>query len=123
MQFDTKSIVDDLKSVTEQQGWDALDFGVIGINDDDEVVIYNAAEQKLAGLTREDVIGSDFFSEVAPCMNNYMVSGRFDDEDTLDDTVDYVLTLRMKPTRVKLRLIKSAELDARFIFVERSAAA
>ena len=40
-------------------------------------------------------------------MNNYLVAQRFIDEPEIDDTIDFVLTLRMRPTPVKLRLLKS----------------
>ena len=70
---------------------------------------YNAFESKAAGLSLQRVIGNDLFTVVAPCMNNYLVAQRFEDAaeggSRLDATIDYVLTLRMRPTKVKLRLL------------------
>ena len=99
---------------------DGLSFGVIGFGPSTEVDLYNATESRLAGLSRGRVIGHRFFSAVAPCMNNYMVAQRFEDEPSLDDVIDYVLTLRMRPTPVKLRLLKNSESGRRFILVQRS---
>lgn len=98
---------------------DALPFGVIGFLPDYIVTSFNQAESKAAGLSASRVIGTHFFHEVAPCMNNFMVAQRFEDENRLDDIISYVLTLRMRPTPVRLRLIKSDENLKRFLLVER----
>ncbi|OYW26611.1 MAG: phosphonate transporter, partial [Methyloversatilis sp. 12-65-5] len=60
---------------------------------------------------------------VAPCMNNFMIAQRFDDAQqdgsALDDTIDYVLTLRMRPVKVKLRLLARPGSDLRYVLVHR----
>lgn len=106
-------------------GTDRLDgapFGVIGFTSDALVTVYNATESRNAGLRPQRVLGKHFFSEVAPCMNNFMVAQRFEDEDVLDDIVSYVLTLRMRPTPVRLRLLKAPDCVTRFVLIERKAA-
>ncbi|EGF31244.1 photoactive yellow protein [Oxalobacteraceae bacterium IMCC9480] len=64
------------------------------------------------------------FTIVAPCMNNFMVAHRFEDAATkgtaLDDTIDYVLTLRMRPVKVKLRLIAAPDVVTQYVMVLRS---
>lgn len=100
---------------------DALPFGVIGFAPDSIVTLYNATESKNAGLRPERVLGKHFFEEVAPCMNNFMVAQRFADEDELDHIVPYVLTLRMRPTPVRLRLLKAPGYATRFVLIERRA--
>jgi photoactive yellow protein len=98
---------------------DALPFGVIGMALDGTVTSYNAAESHLAGLTPARVIGRHFFSAVAPCTNNFMVAHRFETEPDIDDIIDYVFTLRMQPTRVRLRLLKEGSYMHMFLVVER----
>ncbi|MGI4861702.1 MAG: phosphonate transporter [Janthinobacterium lividum] len=98
---------------------DALPFGVIGLMPDSTVRRYNLAESKTAGLGAARVIGRRFFEEIAPCMNNFMVAQRFEDEAHIDDIIPYVLTLRMRPTPVRLRLLKAPGHDLRFMLVER----
>jgi photoactive yellow protein len=100
---------------------DALPFGVIGFAPDAIVTVYNETEAKNAGLRPERVLGKHFFEEIAPCMNNFMVAQRFADEEELDHTIPYVLTLRMRPTPVRLRLLKAPGHAARFVLVERRA--
>ncbi|HTR10244.1 MAG TPA: phosphonate transporter [Paraburkholderia sp.] len=112
--------------ITELAGLDAerldvLPFGVIGFTSDAIVTLYNATESRNAGLSPQRVLGKHFFEEVAPCMNNFMVAQRFDDEDELDDVVPYVLTLRMRPTPVRLRLLKAPGCATRFVLIERRA--
>jgi hypothetical protein len=63
------------------------------------------------------------FTNVAPCLNNFMVAQRFEDAQdegsALDDTIDYVLTLRMRPVKVKLRLLAAPGSDKRYVLVQR----
>jgi len=104
--------------------FDALDFGVIGIDAQIVVRLYNEHESKSAGLARERVMGQQLFTAVAPCMNNYMVAQRFEDAANsgtrLDATIDYVLTLRMRPIKVQLRLIAEPEHALRYVLIARA---
>jgi len=123
--FDDPDVHAAVESCTEEQ-LDALEFGVIGFSADERVTRYNALESRLAGLSRERVVGQGLFSVVAPCMNNFLVAQRFQDAaaagDVLDTTIDYVLTLRMRPQKVKLRLLSSPTLAHRYVLVQRLAA-
>ena len=99
---------------------DTLPFGVIGMSEDGIVEIYNQTESRLAGLSRERVVGVHFFSTTAQCMNNFLVAQRFIDEPDLNVAINFVLTLRMRPTPVRLRLLKSSFVRRRYILLERS---
>ncbi|WP_242187351.1 PAS domain-containing protein [Sphingomonas sp. CARO-RG-8B-R24-01] len=98
---------------------DQLPFGVVGLDASGIVVVYNATEAHMAGLDRDAVIGVSFFDAVAQCMNNFMVAQRFEDEALLDEIVPYVLTLRMRPTRVRLRLLAAPTEPLNYILIER----
>lgn len=104
---------------------DELNFGVIGFDAATVVKLYNSYESRCAGLSRGRVVGQCLFTIVAPCMNNFMVAQRFDDAQTngttLDDTIDYVLTLRMRPIKVRLRLVASPDSAMRYVLVYRPA--
>lgn len=103
---------------------DSLDFGVIGFDAETAVVQYNSFEASAAGLSPQRVLGQPLFTLVAPCMNNFMVAQRFEDAAqsgaALDETLDYVLTLRMRPVKVKLRLLAGAAPGARYVLVRRA---
>jgi photoactive yellow protein len=102
---------------------DRLAFGIIGFDTETNVCQYNRTESEAAGLTPSRVLGQPLFTNVAPCMNNFMVAQRFedaqDDGTVLDDTIDYVLTLRMRPVKVALRLLAAPDSDIRYVLVQR----
>ena len=98
---------------------DGLAYGVVGLDKNGLVVVYNATEARLAGLDPHAVIGTPFFEAVAQCMNNFMVAQRFEDETELDEILPYVLTLRMRPTRVRLRLLAAPAQALNYILIER----
>jgi photoactive yellow protein len=120
--FDTRGLADALDACSQEQ-LDALDFGVIGFDADANVQRYNAVESQAAGLSPQRVLGEPLFTNVAPCLNNFMVAQRFedalDDASELDDTIDYVLTLRMRPVKVRLRLLSSPASATRYVLVQR----
>jgi photoactive yellow protein len=84
---------------------DELDFGLIAMDRGGKVLGYNTFESQRAGIARERVIGRNFFVDIGPCTNNYMVAERFHSGEDLDEEMDYVFTLRMAPTPVTLRLL------------------
>ena len=117
-------LVLDFLSQAEDAELDALDFGVIGFDAEGVVTRYNAFESKAAGLSPERVLGHSLFTVVAPCMNNFMVAQRFADAlaegEALDATIDYVLTLRMRPVKVQLRLLTAPHCATRYVLVHRA---
>ena len=96
---------------------DACDFGVIGMDAAGTVVQYNAFEEHRAGMSRERVVGRHFFTEVAPCTNNYLVATRYEEEPVLDAVIPYVFTLRMRPTPVELRLLNAPGMARMYLLV------
>ena len=104
-------------------GADKLDFGVIGFDNEILVQVYNEFESKASGLSPHRVLGLPLFTVVAPCMNNYLVAQRFEDAlesgVALDETIAYVLTLRMRPVKVSLRLIATPGAAMRYLIVDR----
>ncbi len=104
---------------SDDEFFDALPFGVVGLSATGLAEIYNAAEVLYAGMRRDSVLGQPFFLMAGVCMNNFLVAQRFEDEETIDDILDYVLTFRMRPTAVKLRLLKRPELRRRYLLIQR----
>jgi photoactive yellow protein len=120
--FSQADVMDRLLEL-DSEGLDGLDFGVIGIDAEGVVQQYNAFESRLAGLSPARVLGHPLFTVVAPCMNNFMVAHRFEEAAEsgapLDVTLDYVLTLRMRPMKVQLRLLARPGLERRYVLVNR----
>ena len=120
--FEQTDIAERLATV-DDAALDVLQFGIIGFDEQTIVQRYNTFESQLAGLNKSRVLGHPFFTSVAPCMNNFLVAQRFEDAlatgDTLDATLDYVLTLRMKPVKVKLRLLAGSARALSYVLILR----
>lgn len=103
---------------------DALGFGVIGFDAEGRVGRYNRHESEAAALLPQRVLGQPLFAVVAPCMNNFMIAQRFEDAaqagQALDVCLAYVLTLRMRPTPVTLRLLAAPGSRWRYVLVQRA---
>ncbi len=112
--FDDPDLLDVLESAADV---DALAFGLIVMDRSGDVVAYNAYESARAGISPERVLGRNFFTSVGPCTDNYLVSERFRSEPDLDDELDYVFTLRMRPTPVRLRLLARAGSPRQYLVV------
>ena len=106
MDLNDDNLLVQLQQATDQS-LDEADFGIVKMDLSDQVLFYNRYESQLSGLAIKDVVGQNFFVQVAPCTNNFMIAQRYHDEAHLDEVVDYVFTYRMKPTKVTLRLLKN----------------
>ena len=88
---------------------DALEMGVIQLDDAGRVLQYNAAEAMFSGYGKSDVLGKIFFVDVAPCTNNRLVYGRFREgvrTGQLNHSIPYTFTYVMEPTVVLLQLYR-----------------
>ena len=95
---------------------DELDYGVVEMDTVGLVLRYNQTESNFSGLSAEQVVGRHFFRDVAPCSNNRRVAQRYE-QSALDETIDYVFSLRMKPTPVTLRMLKLATAPTMYLLV------
>ena len=76
LEFDVDP-VEDLLRLTEIEV-DALPIGLLELDPRGVVLRYNRSEEELSGLDRADVVGRDFFEEIAPCTAVRAFRGRFD---------------------------------------------
>lgn len=86
-----------------------MPLGVILLDREGRVVLYNGAEEQLAGRTRDRVLGRDFFNEVAPCLAVERLAGYFQaniGRRAIDLQFDFSFALPFVPTSrdVSLRL-------------------
>lgn len=56
---------------------DLLPYGIIVVDEAGQVLFYNAREEQIANRRREDVLGKNFFTEVAPCTQVREFYGQF----------------------------------------------
>ena len=119
MDFNDPDLLSTLEAA-DPRDLDAATFGIVAMNREGVVEAYNTYEAQLSGLSLSRVVGQNFFTAVAPCTNNFMVAQRFADEPELDATIDYVFTLKMRPTKVKLRLLGAPSSRRKYLLVRRS---
>lgn len=58
---------------------DALPWGTIQLDPAGQVLSYNAAEERIAGRSRVQTLGRNFFTEVAPCTGVREFRGTYDE--------------------------------------------
>jgi photoactive yellow protein len=75
--FDTPKLAEAVEKLTPEQ-LDMLPFGVIGLDAQNMVRVYNKTEAQLSGYDARIARGKLFFTDVAPCMNNGYFKGRID---------------------------------------------
>lgn len=67
-----------IDSISEQE-LDSLAYGVIQLDTQGTVLRYNAFESRLSGLSKDKVLGKNFFKQVAPCTDVQQFYGCFRD--------------------------------------------
>ena len=91
---------------------------------DGQVCVYSDYESRQSQLARDEVLNRRFFEQVAPCMNNLMVAGRFSDarlgSAPLDAVIDYVIAFRARVVQAKLRLLYSPGMSLHYLLIQRA---
>jgi len=106
--FDDDGVGEELRHASNEELNEAP-FGIIRIDDAGIVRFYNRYESNLSGVDPDDAVGTNFFTELAPCSNNPLFFGRFKDgvrAGALDEYFTYTFTYKMRPTLVDVRLYR-----------------
>lgn len=121
VKFDESDIENRLARMKDDE-IEALAFGAIQLDRNGKILFYNAAEGEITGRNPGEVIGKDFFREVAPCTQSPEFSGRFKEgvkKGELSTLFEYVFDYQMKPTKVKVHMKKALNDDTYWILVKR----
>ena len=100
---------------------DTLPFGAIRLSSDGKVDYYSAAERRLSGSGNLDRLGLDFFSRIAPCMDNPDFRGRVERaraSGTLDLEFSHIGDFEDRDRELTVR-IQSASAGGYWIFMRR----
>ena len=111
-----------IDSLTEDD-FDALPFGAIKLDTDGRILRYNLYESRLTERDPQEVIGKNFFTEVAPCTNVQEFAGRYRQgvsERKLDTTFPYRFRFPTRVVDVEITLILSADGESVWVFVKDS---
>lgn len=73
------------------QLFDSMPMGLVVLDRAGRIVVYNRAEAQLAGRSRDAVMGTEFFTTVAPCMDVRELGWHFREKigrSTFDETIE-----------------------------------
>jgi photoactive yellow protein len=113
----------DVQKELSTEDIDNLAFGAVLVDGTGRIIKYNKAEGEIVGRDPATVIGKNFFTEVAPCTNSPQFFGKFKEgvnTGRLNVVFDYVFNYKMKPTTVKVHMMKELAGDHFWIFVKRA---
>jgi photoactive yellow protein len=114
------AILQHIDTMSEQQ-LDALPYGAIQLDSNGFVLRYNAYEERLAGLTKQGVVGKNFFKQVAPCADVQEFYGRFREgvaAGALHCKFRYRFAFRQKPRDVTVTLFYSDRDRTVWVFIQ-----
>jgi len=104
---------------------DELPIGAIVVDDEGIVRRFNRHEEQLSGLSREEVLGEPFFSEVAPCTDDIQLREKFRrgiEEGNLDleleFTFPYPYNRVARDVHIRAFTVEARDRHANFILVE-----
>jgi photoactive yellow protein len=102
---------------------DALPFGLISVDRTGTILQYNSYESRLARLSKERVIGRNFFSDVAPCTAVREFQGRFErfaaEAGDGAESFDFVFPFAFGTQHVNITFLRTARTSEIKILVNR----
>ena len=127
--FDTKHperlAEEDLQEVASlsEAKLDELPFGAIKLDRKSTILAFNTYEVKLTGRVASQVVGKNFFTEVAPCTNVQAFAGRYRtgvDQGELRVVFPYKFDFKMAPRDVTVTLFYSKNTQQGWVFVRET---
>lgn len=116
--------IDNIMGAMSDTDIDSLAFGTVELDPSGKVLRYNATEGAITGRDPKDVIGKNFFTEVAPCTATPEFQGKFKDGVAANDLnvmFEYTFDYQMNPTKVKVHMKKAVGRDDSYwVFVKRA---
>ncbi len=108
-----------------RKDYDRLPFGIIEVDAHGRILAYNRWEQQLSGVAAAEVLGRNFFTEVAPCTGVAEFQGRFDAlvaaRKPARDAFDFVFRFREGDALVSIALAWAPVWERGFILVRHLA--
>ena len=121
LRFDQEDVQNVLARLSPEEV-DQLAFGAIQLDASGVVLFYSRRESQITGRDPKDVIGKNFFTEVAPCTRRPEFHGRFQEgveQGELSVIFDYTFDYKMNPTRVRVHMKKALQGDSYWVLVSR----
>lgn len=109
IEVDADSLLNEVGLLTPEE-LDTLPFGAIQLDANGFVLAYNRTEEQISGRKRDEVVGKNFFTEVAPCTRVRKFYGAFQigvDRRSLNEVFDFTFRFPNAPRDVRIRMIYS----------------
>jgi photoactive yellow protein len=100
-------VLDHVDRMTPEE-LDRLPYGLIQLDAAGRILNYNAVESRLASIAKQDAIGKQFFTEIAPCTRVQEFYGRFKEgviRESLDTSFHFHFAFKQNPRDVTVRLL------------------
>jgi photoactive yellow protein len=98
----------------------ALPFGVIELDEDGKILAFNRAEEERACVTAEEVIGKNFFRDIAPCTQVKEYEGRFKQFLASDEpSIQFSFTYTLPHGKVPIHILLVRTQDAIVLIVSK----
>jgi photoactive yellow protein len=102
---------------------DELPFGLIAVDHQGTIEQYNSYESRLARLSKERVIGRNFFVDVAPCTAVQEFQGRFErfvaEPGDGAESFDFIFPFAFGKQHVNITFLRTADNPQIKILVNR----
>jgi photoactive yellow protein len=99
-----------------------LPFGAMLLDTQGTVLRYNHVESGISGRSASDVLGKNFFNEVAPCSKGHAFYSRFYKavaDGQINTLFDYQFDYKMNPVNVKIHMKSDDVSRGIWVFIKR----
>ncbi|MEM9760969.1 MAG: photoactive yellow protein [Pseudomonadota bacterium] len=115
---------DDIDNILQREPKraESLPFGAILVDRRGQILKYNSAESYISQRSAAEVMGKNFFNDVAPCAKGKRFHGeflKFRRSGQIDTLFDYEFDYKMDRVGVKIHLKSQPDGESCWIFVKR----
>lgn len=106
----------------EPQRIENLPFGAVKLDREGNVTQYNAVEEMISGRDANDVVGKNFFTEVAPCARGKKFHTeflKFHRDGHVNTMFDYAFDYKMQETYVRIHMKSAEDGQSCWLFIKR----
>jgi photoactive yellow protein len=99
-----------------------LPFGAVLVDKSGNIIRYNQAESMLTGRNPGDVLGKNFFEDIAPCAKGQKFHGKFLEgarSGQINTMFEYAFDYKMDPIKVRIPMQSEPSGEGIWIFIKR----
>ncbi|MEM8799256.1 MAG: photoactive yellow protein [Pseudomonadota bacterium] len=107
---------------TDPERVERLPFGAILLDQQGNVIRYNHVESGISGRSTDQVMGKNFFNDVAPCAKGHAFFKNFFQavaKGSINTVFDYEFDYKMAPTKVRIHMKSSDASKGIWVFIKR----